>query len=463
MEEYDEISKIFIHKIVENDIDILAMKCDKISASRIAWKGSIVMEYLKKGAVRPEGEWKEHSRQVAEIIQRVRTSGDEALFEYNTRFDGNSRTRFRVTQQEIDAAYAQMSEQELEDLRQAAENIRTFAQAQRDCFKELNRVSMISGSCLGHRVIPVESCGCYVPGGSYPLFSTALMLVIPARVAGVKRVAACSPAVKGTTSIHYKTLVAMDIAGADEIYVIGGAQGIAAFAYGTEQIKPVDMIVGPGNQYVAEAKRQCYGQVGIDFFAGPSEVLAVADDSASACILAADMLAQAEHDRLAKSILVTTSRKLGLEVLACVAEQLKTLETAEIAAASWNTYGEVILAENLDEAVQIANAYAPEHLEVIVREERILPEFVNFGSLFIGQETGEVFGDYASGTNHTLPTGRTARYTGGVWVGTFLKVCSFQRYERSAMREIAPLVSRMAHGEGLAAHARAAEIRMEML
>lgn len=422
-----------------------------------------MMEYLKKGTVRPSGEVEEHSRQVAEIIHNIRTSGDEALLEYNTRFDGNSRTEFRVTREEIDAAYAQMSGQGLKDLRQAAANIRTFAEAQRGCLKELDKFSMISGSCLGHRVIPVASCGCYVPGGSYPLFSTALMLVIPAKVAGVKRVAVCSPAVKGTTAIHYKTLVAMDIAGADEIYAVGGAQGIAAFAYGTEQIKPVDVIVGPGNQYVAEAKRQCYGQVGIDFFAGPSEVLALADDSADPRVLAADMLAQAEHDRFAKSILVTTSRRLGTEVMECVAEQLKTLETAEIASASWETYGEVILTESLDEAVRITNDYAPEHLEVIVKDESILPELVNFGSLFIGQETGEVFGDYASGTNHTLPTVKAARYTGGVWVGTFLKVCSFQRYERVAMREIAPLVSRMAHGEGLAGHARAAEIRMELL
>lgn len=309
----------------------------------------------------------------------------------------------------------------------------------------------------------MSSCGCYVPGGSYPLFSTALMLIIPAKVAGVGRVAVCSPAVKGTRSIHYKTLVAMDLAGADEIYAVGGAQSIAALAYGTDQIQAVDMIVGPGNQYVAEAKRQCYGQVGIDFFAGPSEVLALADGSANPEVLAADMLAQSEHDRMAKGIVVTTSRALGMAVMEAVQRQLSTLETAGIAASSWNTYGEVILADSMDEAVEIANRYAPEHLEVIVEDESILPQLVNFGSMFIGQETGEVFGDYASGTNHTLPTVRAARYTGGVWVGTFLKVCTFQRFQRGAMQEIAPLVSRMARGEGLIAHARAAELRMELL
>ncbi len=421
------------------------------------------MEYLKKASVRPADEVAERGRRVAEIIQAIRARGDSALVEYNGRFDGNSRTALRVTREEIDAAYAQMTQEELDDLRRAADHIRKFALAQKGCLTELDGFSNVPGSVLGHRVIPVSSCGCYVPGGSYPLFSTALMLIIPAKAAGVARIAACAPAVKGTASIHYKTLAAMDIAGADEIYVAGGAQAIAALAYGTEQIPAVDVIVGPGNQYVAEAKRQCYGQVGIDFFAGPSEVLAIADGCADPRILAADMLAQSEHDRLAKGILVTTSRPLGQAVLQAVQEQLSTLETAEIARASWDAYGEVILAGSLEEAADIANDCAPEHLEVIVQDESILPKLVNFGSLFIGQETGEVFGDYASGTNHTLPTVRAARYTGGVWVGTFLKVCTFQRYQPAAMREIAPLVSRMAHGEGLAAHARAAEIRMELL
>lgn len=421
------------------------------------------MKYLKKATTRPMDETKDRAESVAAIIRDIQEHGDRALIQYNTKFDGNTRTSLRVTREEIDAAYQQMTSQELEDLRQAADHIRQFAQAQKDCLKELDNFSILANSTLGHRIIPVSSCGCYVPGGSYPLFSTALMLIIPAKVAGVKRVIACSPAVKGTPSVHYKTLVAMDIAGADEIYAVGGAQGIAAFAYGTEQIRPVDVIVGPGNQYVAEAKRQCYGQVGIDFFAGPSEVLAIADDSADPRILAADMLAQSEHDRLAKGILVTTSQKLGEAVIQQVQEQLKTLETAAIASASWSSYGEVILADNLDEAVSIANDYAPEHLEVILRDESILPRLINYGSLFIGQETGEVFGDYASGTNHTLPTVRAARYTGGVWVGTFSKVCSFQRYQTGAMHEIAPLVSRMARGEGLIAHARAAEIREELL
>ncbi|SFR77600.1 histidinol dehydrogenase [[Clostridium] aminophilum] len=422
------------------------------------------MEYLKKPAVRPEEETEKKVADVAAIIAGVRKNGDEAVRACNTKFDGNTRELFRVSREEIDAARAKMTPEEISDLEAAAKNIREFAKAQLDCVKPLDGVSVIPGARLGHRVIPLASCGCYVPGGSYPLFSTALMLVVPAKVAGVRRVVAVSPTVKGTTEIDYRTLAAMDIAGADEIYAIGGVQAIAALAYGTDQVKAVDKIVGPGNQYVAEAKRQCFGQVGIDFVAGPSEVLAIADESADPEILAADMLAQSEHDRLAKGILVTTSRKLGEDVMAAVERQLKALSTADIAADSWHTYGEVILAESLEEACTISDEIAPEHLEICVREEDLEPAeamLTNFGSLFIGQETGEVFGDYASGTNHSLPTMRASRYTGGVWVGTFLKVCSFQRYNREAMMAVAPLVSRMANGEGLMAHKNAADIRMK--
>lgn len=260
------------------------------------------MEFLKKAAPRPPEEAEERSRSVAGIIRDIRTRGDAALAEYSARFDGSTRSALRVTRAEIDAARQKLTRQELDDLHRAADHIRRFALAQRECLTGLDHFSNVEHAVLGHRVIPVTSCGCYVPGGSYPLFSTALMLIIPAKAAGVARVAACAPVVKGTNSIHYKTLAAMDIAGADEIYAVGGAQAIAALAYGTEQIKAVDVIVGPGNQYVAEAKRQCYGQVGIDFFAGPSEVLAIADGSADPRILAADMLAQSEHDPMAKGI-----------------------------------------------------------------------------------------------------------------------------------------------------------------
>jgi histidinol dehydrogenase len=288
------------------------------------------------------------------------------------------------------------------------------------------------------------------------------MLAIPAKTAGVPRVAACSPTMKGTNKVHPKTVVAMDIAGVDEIYALGGAHAIAAFSYGTAQIRPVDLIVGPGNSYVTEAKRQCYGQVGIDFVAGPSEVMVIADESADAEIIASDLLAQSEHDRVAKGVVVTTSEALAQQIVKEVERQLGELDTSALAREAWENYGEIILADSLDEAAAIANDAAPEHLEVQANDSEALAEkLYNYGSLFIGKYTAEVFGDYASGTNHTLPTLRAARYTGGVWVGTFIKTCTHQSFTKEAMLEMAPLVARLAHGEGLQAHALAAENRLK--
>ena len=401
---------------------------------------------------------------VSEMIRDVRERGDAALMEYSARFDQCGRKSFRVAPEEIEAAYRQLSQREIQDLREAAAHIRAFAEAQKKSLMELESFQTAEGAYLGHRVIPVRSCCCYVPGGNYPLYSTALMLIIPAKAAGVARVAACSPAVRGTEGIHARTLAAMDIAGADEIYTVGGAQAIAAFSYGTGQIAPVDLIVGPGNQYVTEAKRQCFGKVGIDFIAGPSEVLVLTDDSADARIVAADLLAQCEHDRAAQGILVTTSERLAIAVEEEIRNQLSTLETSEVASASWETYGTVILADSLEEAVRITNDIAPEHLELALKDpDPVIGNLYNYGSLFIGANTAEVFGDYASGTNHTLPTMGAARYTGGVWTGTFLKVCTHQRMTEKAVREIAPLASRMARGEGLISHAHAAEYRLEKL
>lgn len=423
------------------------------------------MKVIKKAKPRTNVDNQQLTDNVSAMIKNVRQNGDKALLEYNTRFDQNQRPQFRISRTEIEAAYKQVSEQELADMRTAAGHIKAFAEAQKASMHELQDFQTTPGVYLGHRIIPVDSCCCYVPGGSYPLYSTALMLTIPAKVAGVKRIAACSPSVKGNVNINAKTLVAMDIGGADEIYAVGGAHAIAAFSYGTGQIAPVSLIVGPGNQYVTEAKRQCYGKVGIDFIAGPSEVLVIAEAGAGADprIIAADLLAQAEHDPLAKGILVTTDEALGNAVITSVEEQLSVLPTADIASRSWADYGEVVLANSLSEAIDIANSYAPEHLEVIVNKpETAVLELTNYGSLFIGQYTAEVFGDYASGTNHTLPTLKAARYTGGVWAGTFLKICTHQSMTKQAMLEISGLVSNMAHGEGLIAHARAAEIRKEI-
>ncbi|MEG2322889.1 MAG: histidinol dehydrogenase [Anaerovoracaceae bacterium] len=419
---------------------------------------------IKKSKVRTEADQNTQRQLVSQIIENVIKKGDIALKEYNEKFDQCTRNELRISKAEIEEAYGLVSLEDQEDIKKAAANIKAFAQAQRETVGTLKDFSPAPGINLGHRVIPVDSCCCYVPGGGYPLYSTALMLGIPAKVAGVKRITACSPTIKGTGKIHPKTLVAMDIAEVDEIYAVGGAQAIGAFSYGTRQIKPVNLIVGPGNSYVTEAKRQCYGKVGIDFVAGPSEVLIIADSKADPEIIAADLLAQSEHDKEAKGLVVTTDKDLGEAIIKAVEVQLPTLETEPIARKSWDDFGEVLLAESLEEAIDYANDYAPEHLEVNVEEDKldqVTDALCNYGSLFIGGCTAEVFGDYASGTNHTLPTLGAARYTGGVWVGTFLKICTYQSMTKAGMMGIAPLVSNLARGEGLIGHARAAEIRME--
>ena len=422
------------------------------------------MKIMKKSCQRTEEDRRNLTKTVEEMIDYVREQKDAALKEYNLKFDGCTRETLRVSKEEIQVAYTKLTAQEIEDLKAAAANIRAFSKAQKETVRPLENFSPAPGIFLGHRIIPVKSCCCYVPGGNYPLYSTALMLIIPAKTAGVERVAACSPVMKGTNEINPKTLVAMDIAGADEIYAVGGAQSIAAFSYGTEEIRPVDMIVGPGNRFVTEAKRQCYGQVGIDFVAGPSEVLVIADGSGTPEIVAADLLAQSEHDPNAKGILITTEESFGTAVMEAVERELAVLEKAEIARKSWEVYGEVILVDSLEEAVCLANEYAPEHLELnIQKPEEVSKQLYNYGSLFIGENTAEVFGDYASGTNHTLPTLRAARYTGGVWVGTFLKTCTYQSMTPEAAAELAPLVYRMAKGEGLMGHARAAEVRKSLI
>ncbi len=423
------------------------------------------MVFLKSAKAQAAADDRIIQSQVSNIISTVREKGDEALKAYNLQFDNSTRDTLRVSSCEVQDAYGSLSPQEIEDIRKSASNIEAFAKAQRGTVHELENLEVTPGLILGHKILPVDACCCYVPGGGYPLYSSALMLGIPAKVAGVKRVVACSPVMKNTNQIHPKTLVAMDIAGVDEIYAVGGAGAIAAFTYGTKEIKAVDLIVGPGNRYVTEAKRQCYGKIGIDFIAGPSEVLIIADENADAEILAADLLAQSEHDPVAKGILVTTDKAMAQRTMLAVQKQLETLETAGIARKAWEDGGEVILVNDLAEAVAYANEYAPEHLELNLADEQQLnwasDNLRNYGSLFIGENTAEVFGDYASGTNHTLPTVGAARYTGGVWVGTFLKTCTHQKMNRSAMLELAPLVSNLARGEGLIGHGRAAEIRLE--
>ncbi|MDR2468367.1 MAG: histidinol dehydrogenase [Spirochaetaceae bacterium] len=418
------------------------------------------MKALKGSKSRPALQTQELQDTVSALIDQVRAHGDEAILEFSRQFDGSERRFLRVSANEAKAALDSLAADDRAALEYALEAVKTFAEAQRASIHEIPSFSPTPGLTLGHRLIPVDSVCCYVPGGAYPLCSTALMLIAPASVAGVSRIAACSPVMKGTSTIHPVTLAAMTLAGAHEIYAVGGAQAIAAFAYGSEQIKPVDLIVGPGNAYVAEAKRQCYGQVGIDFIAGPSEILIIADDSAHAALIAADLLAQCEHDSLAQAILVTTSPELAAAVLQEIERQLLTLATAQTAQRSWTDFGEIHVAENLNEAVDFANARASEHLELQTRtNDTLIPQLRNYGSLFIGEYAAEVFGDYAAGPNHTLPTLRASRYTGGLWVGTFLKALSFQRVDPIAAAALAPVAARLAHAEGLAAHAAAASAR----
>ena len=424
------------------------------------------MKILKASKERTKEDRSALRKTVGDIIENVIENGDAALLEYNHRFDGCDRASLRISKEEIEAAYKEVPEEDIEDIKKAAANIKAFAQAQRKTMVELKDFSPAKGIMLGHRIIPVDSCCCYVPGGGYPLYSTALMLGIPAKAAGVKRVTACSPVIKGTEHIHPKTLVAMDIAGIDEIYAVGGAQAIAAFSYGTDQIQPVNLIVGPGNSFVTEAKRQCYGKVGIDFVAGPSEVLVIADSNADPDIVAADLLAQSEHDKEAKGIVVTTDEGFGQAVIKAVEEQLEQLDTREIASRSWADFGEVLLADNLEEAIAYANSYAPEHLEVNVAEtqlEQTVGALHNYGSLFIGGNTAEVFGDYASGTNHTLPTNGYAKAYSGVSLDSFIRKITFQEILPQGMKVIGPAIEEMAANELLDAHKNAVTVRLNTL
>lgn len=417
---------------------------------------------LKEALPQKEQATKLVQTRVAEMIEKIKKEGDHALRQYNILFDGCERESYRITEEEIQKAYKNVNQTTIEDLRFAAKNIEEFAKRQKEMLKDMKEQEVMPGVFLGHSVIPVDACAGYVPGGRYPLPSSALMSVIPAKVAGVKRIVACSPAIKGTNCIHPATLVAMDLAGANEIYAMGGAQAIAALAYGTESIKAVDMIVGPGNQYVTEAKRQVSGAVGIDFLAGPSEVVVIADHTANPKIIAADILAQSEHDPQARGILLCTDEKVGKETIKEVENFLKELPTAEIAKGAWENNGEVILFDTLKEAIHMSNEIAPEHLEIQVKNfDEVVPKLTNYGSLFIGEGAAEVFGDYVAGTNHILPTMKAARYTGGVWVGTFTKIVTKQRVTKEGLKWIAPVASRLGRLEGLYAHKLAADIRLK--
>src|SRR4030095_13380675 len=344
--------------------------------------------------------------------------------ELSQKFDNWSPPSFRLRHDDIAAIVAKVPEDTMADIRFAQSQVRNFAQAQRDALRDVE-VETLPGVVLGHKNIPVESVGCYVPGGRYPMVASAHMSIVTAKVAGVPRIIACTPPNEGEP--HPATIAAMMLGGADEIHVLGGVQAVAAMALGTESMPAVDMLVGPGNAYVAEAKRQLFGRVGIDLLAGPTEILVIADDSADAEMVAVDLLGQAEHGPTSPAILITTSRELGEALPAEIERQLKALPTADVAGGAWRDYGEIILVDSPEEAVREADRVAAEHVEVLTRNPRwFLDRMKNYGALFLGPETNVSYGDKVIGTNHTLPTRGAARYTGGLWVGKFMKTCTYQ-------------------------------------
>ncbi|MEL6413691.1 MAG: histidinol dehydrogenase [Pseudomonadota bacterium] len=395
---------------------------------------------------------------VEDILEDIDTRGDAAVRDLSTKFDQWSPESYRLSRQEIDACYKELDEQAISDIRFAQEQVRNFAQIQKDALQDVE-VETLPGVTLGHKNVPVNSVGCYIPGGKYPLIASAHMSVVTAKVAGVPRIIATAPPFEGRP--HPAIVVAMDMAGADEIYSLGGVQGIGAMAIGTETIAPVDMIVGPGNAYVAEAKRQLFGRVGIDLFAGPTETLIIADESVDEDFCAADLLGQAEHGPTSPAVLLTNSEGLAKRTMEAVERQLKWLPTADVAGEAWREYGQVIVCDSYEEMVEVADDIASEHVQVMTKDpEYFLDNMTNYGALFLGQETNVSYGDKVIGTNHTLPTMKAARYTGGLWVGKFIKTCTFQRVTREASVMVGEYCSRLCALEGFAGHKEQADIRV---
>ena len=417
--------------------------------------------YLKHGrdpAFRAEDAAKIRAA-VEGILTDIEKRGDAAVREMSIKFDKWDRADYRLTDAEIRACLAELSPRDIEDMKFAQAQVRNFAQVQRDSMKDVE-VETLPGIVLGHKNIPINSVGCYVPGGKYPLLASAHMSVVTAKVAGVSRIVTCAPPYNGKPAPAI--VAAQFLAGADEIYCLGGVQAVGAMALGTRAMAPVDMLVGPGNAFVAEAKRQLFGRVGIDLFAGPTETLIIADESVDAEICATDLLGQAEHGPSSPAILLTNSKKLARESMAEVERILGILPTAEIARKAWEDYGEVIVCDAYEEMVTEADRIASEHVQVMTTDpDYFLRHMTNYGALFLGPRTNVAFGDKVIGTNHTLPTLKAARYTGGLWVGKFLKTCTYQRVltdEASAM--IGAYCSRLCLLEGFIGHAEQANLRL---
>jgi sulfopropanediol 3-dehydrogenase len=399
-------------------------------------------------------------RQTVEgILEQIGSRGEAAVREYSQKFDKWSPASFRLSAQEIKDCVAALPQQTIDDIRFAQTQIRNFAQAQRAALRDVE-VETLPGVVLGHKNLPVNAVGCYVPGGRYPMVASAHMSVVTAKAAGVKRIIACAPPFGGKP--HPAIVAAMHMGGADEIYALGGVQAVAAMALGTESIAPVDMIVGPGNAYVAEAKRQLFGRVGIDLLAGPTETLIIADDSCDAEMAAVDLIGQAEHGPGSPAVLLTTSEKLARETPAAIEKLLTWLPTADVARVAWDNCGEIILCDTRDEMVAEADRIASEHVQVLTRDpDYFLQNMTNYGALFLGHRTNVSYGDKVIGTNHTLPTMRAARYTGGLWVGKFIKTCTYQRVlTDQASHLVGEYCSRLCELEGFAGHKEQADLRV---
>lgn len=396
---------------------------------------------------------------VAGILEDIEKRGEVAVRELSAKFDNWNPESFKLSDEQVEDCIRSLPKQTIDDIKFAQAQIRRFAEKQRECLRDLD-IETEPGVHLGHRNIPVSSVGCYVPGGRYPMVASAHMSIVTARVAGVKRIIACTPPMKGKP--HAATIAAMSFGGADAIFLLGGIQAMAAMALGTEQMEGVDMLVGPGNAFVAEAKRQLFGRVGIDLLAGPTEILVVADETADAEMVATDLLGQAEHGPTSPATLLTTSQRLANELPAEIERQLSALETAEVAGQAWKDYGQIILVDSREELLREADVVAAEHVEVLTAEPRFfLENMTNYGSMFIGPETNVAYGDKVIGTNHTLPTKKAARYTGGLWVGKFIKTVTYQECTPEASLKMGEYCSRLCAIENFSAHKAQADLRVK--
>lgn len=419
---------------------------------------------MKRAQARPVRA-REHVREtVSRMLTDIESGGEDALRRWSLELDGWAPDSFLVSDAEVSEAAASLSDDLKGHIAFAQEQVRGFAEQQRGTLTDLE-VETLPGVRLGHRHVPVDAVGAYVPGGRYPMVASAFMTIVVPRVAGVGRVVACAPPREGR-GIDHATLYAIASSGADQIVCLGGVQALAAMAFGLAEIEPVDMIVGAGNAYVAEAKRQLFGKVGIDLLAGPTEILVLADDTADPELVAADLLGQAEHGPTSPAVLVTTSPALGAAVESELERLLRDWPTREVAGEAWAACGEIVLAEDRDEAIEVANRYAHEHVEVHAEEAELdayLEGLRNYGSLFLGPQATVVYGDKAVGTNHVLPTAGAARYTGGLWVGKFLKTVTYQRLTDEGTRQVAPAAAAISDAESFAGHALTARMRLERL